>query len=159
MQHYERKELSEEDIRILEKSPYIKKVSNQRVMYTAEFRSIALESKKNGSSARAILEDLSIDPEILGKSRVASLNANLNTAIRKESDKKSDDPALIRKNKETERLIDKICCLEKQLKEYRQLCQQLYNSAGYFEAESESIKKKSVNASRKYGFARIAMTC
>ena len=142
MQYYEKKILTEDEKCTLLENRYIMRISNQRVQYTEEFRALALSEKLCGRTASEILISVGIDPKILGRGRVDSLNANLNTRARACREQDCSDPMLLRKNRELEELRLKVTALEHRLKKVIEENNELFNRAGYYELECLEIKKK-----------------
>ena len=77
--------LSQREIEQLQKSPYIKKVTANCVMFTEEFKSLVYERKREGVSIPEIMRSCQIDPEILGESRVSGFAYTLNKKAKSES--------------------------------------------------------------------------
>lgn len=64
---------TKEQLQILRDNPYIKKVSEKAITYTIEFKERFLEEYTSGKLPSEILKGMSIDPRILGSSRVHNL--------------------------------------------------------------------------------------
>jgi len=60
-------------IRELQKSPFIEKVTEAQVFFTAAFKEHFVEEHQRGKVARSIIIEAGIDPDILGDSRIRSL--------------------------------------------------------------------------------------
>ena len=60
------------EIHILSKNPYVKKVSSKGITYTDEFKRIFITENKNGKFPREIFESCGFDIEILGMKRIES---------------------------------------------------------------------------------------
>lgn len=64
---------TEEQQQLLRENPYIKKVSKKAITYSMQFKELFLIEYKSGKLPFEILKGMSIDPRILGKSRVDNL--------------------------------------------------------------------------------------
>jgi len=63
---------TEDEIELLSKNKYVKKVSEKGITYTDEFKRIFVLEKENGRIARDIFEEYGFDYEILGSQRIRS---------------------------------------------------------------------------------------
>ena len=62
-----------EEVKILSRSLWVRTVTPKLIRYTDEFKEEFLRQKKAGKSGRAIMESLGFDYNILGESRVTSV--------------------------------------------------------------------------------------
>lgn len=74
--------LSEEEIALLDKNPYIENVSSTTVKYTDEFKMYFAQQHAKGVPYRQILINCGIDPEILGRKRIDGLSYSINKKIK-----------------------------------------------------------------------------
>lgn len=65
-----KKELSPEEVTLLQSSPHVACVISDRINFTTEFKRIMYEELTNGKTIRTILQEHGIDPEILGDRRI-----------------------------------------------------------------------------------------
>jgi len=72
-----KQKFSEASIDQLRKSPYVVKVSESSVQFSAEFKQIILSQVAEGKTHHQILRALGIDSKIFGKARLSSLFARL----------------------------------------------------------------------------------
>ena len=142
MMYAKRKELSEKEIKILEQNPFVSGVENNTVHFIPEFYKMAYSKKLDGFTSREILKSIGIDPQILGESRVDSLNSNLNTWRREYYYRHPDDPNEAKRQQEIEILKNQKKELEQQLKKLKSESDQLFNAYGYYKAENIALKKK-----------------
>ena len=71
------------EIHILSKNPYVKKVSSKGITYTDEFKRIFITENKNGKFPREIFESYGFDIKILGMKRIESSGKRWRAAYRK----------------------------------------------------------------------------
>ena len=74
---------TEEEIAILSKNKYVKKVSNKGITYTDEFKRIFIVENNNGKLPRQIFEEHDFNIEILGMKRVESSGKRWRSAFRR----------------------------------------------------------------------------
>ena len=74
---------TEEEIAILSKNKYVKKVSNKGITYTDEFKRIFIDENNNGKFPRQIFEEHDFNIEILGMKRVESSGKRWRSAFRR----------------------------------------------------------------------------
>lgn len=74
--------LSEADIALLDKNPYIESVSSTTVKYTDEFKMYFAQQHAKGVPYRQILINCGIDPEVLGRKRIDGLSYSINKKIK-----------------------------------------------------------------------------
>lgn len=72
---------SEEEREELEKSKYVKKISEANVQFTEEFKSEFIRHYKQGNTPREIFSMFEINPNLLGKARIKTIS----NRIRKQS--------------------------------------------------------------------------
>ena len=65
-----KKIITKEEIEILRENPYVKGASPNKVSFTSDFKREFLRRYDAGETGRKILHSMSIDPEILGDSRI-----------------------------------------------------------------------------------------
>lgn len=65
-----RKPLSPDEIALLRSSPYVECVVCDKIHFTPEFKRTMYEELVNGKTVRVILQEHSIDPNILGDRRI-----------------------------------------------------------------------------------------
>lgn len=65
-----RKELSVEEISILEKNPYVKSVDSLRIVYSEEFKKHFIREYIKGKSPSTIFREAGLVPDVLGNKRV-----------------------------------------------------------------------------------------
>ena len=63
-------------------SPYVLDVSPSIVHFSAEFKQLFWESLQSGKEPAAAVQELGIDPEILGKPRVMGLRTMVRNEVR-----------------------------------------------------------------------------
>lgn len=78
-----KKIFTEEEIIILSKNNYVKKVSNKGITYTDEFKRLFIIENQNGKLPRQIFEECGFDIEILGMKRVQSSGKRWRSAFRR----------------------------------------------------------------------------
>ena len=71
------------EIHILSKNPYVKKVSSKGITYTDEFKRIFITENENGKFPREIFESCGFDIHILGMKRIESSGKRWRAAYRK----------------------------------------------------------------------------
>lgn len=64
---------TDEQVKELEKNPYVKKVSNKAITYTEDFRKEFYLRYSNSQSPSKILCELGFDTRVLGKSRITAI--------------------------------------------------------------------------------------
>jgi hypothetical protein len=69
--------LTQEAIQILKASPYVANVTEKTVRFTAEFKTAFWEKYRQGMAAPLVLEQLGIDPDLLGESRIAGIRQHI----------------------------------------------------------------------------------
>lgn len=68
---------TDEQMKILKESPYVKKVSTTNVSFTEEFKTDFLKLYDAGIGPTEVIRRLGIDPKILGKRRVEKLSRRI----------------------------------------------------------------------------------
>ena len=74
--------LTPEAVEELKKSPYVANVSEKVVRFTEEFKEKFWEKYQKGVAAPIILEQMGIDPDWLGESRVAGIRQHIKKQAR-----------------------------------------------------------------------------
>ncbi len=69
--------ISPEAVEKLKTNPYVANVTEYTVRFTAEFKSDFWEKYRKGMAARLVLEQLGIDPDLLGESRIAGIRQHI----------------------------------------------------------------------------------
>ena len=64
-----------EEIKILSRSLWVRTVTPKLIRYTDEFKEEFLRQQKEGKSSRTIIEELGFDYNILGESRIVGIRA------------------------------------------------------------------------------------
>lgn len=70
-------DLTCEAIEILKSNPYVANVTEKTVRFTAEFKTAFWEKYSQGMAALLVLEQLGIDPDLLGESRIAGIRQHI----------------------------------------------------------------------------------
>ena len=78
-----KKIFTEEEIALLSKNKYVKKVSDKGITYTDEFKRIFIAENHNGKFPRQIFEEHDFNIEILGMKRVESAGKRWRSAFRR----------------------------------------------------------------------------
>lgn len=74
---------TEEEISILSKNKYVKKVSNRAITYTDEFKRNFISENNNGKLPRQIFEEHDFNIEILGMNRIGAAGKRWRSAFRR----------------------------------------------------------------------------
>lgn len=74
---------TEEEVEILSKNKYVKKVSNKGITYTDEFKRSFIAENNNGKLPRQIFEEHDFNIEILGMNRVRASGKRWRSAFRR----------------------------------------------------------------------------
>lgn len=69
--------LTSDAIEILKANPYVANVTKKTVRFTAEFKTAFWEKYRHGLAAPLVLEQLGIDPDLLGESRIAGIRQHV----------------------------------------------------------------------------------
>lgn len=75
---------TKEEVKILSKNKYVKKVSEKAITYTDEFKSIFIVENEKGKFPREIFEEFGFDTNILGVERIKSCGKRWRTAFKKD---------------------------------------------------------------------------
>ncbi|MDO5541341.1 MAG: hypothetical protein Q4F83_14960 [Eubacteriales bacterium] len=67
--------LNKEEVSILEKNPYVVSVSEDRVVYSDEFKQRFMREYLKGKKPKQIFQDAGFDPKILGSKRIERAGA------------------------------------------------------------------------------------
>ena len=78
-----KKIFTEEEVTILSKNKYVKKVSDKGITYTDEFKRIFIAENLNGKFPRQIFEEHDFNINILGMKRVKSAGKRWRSAFRR----------------------------------------------------------------------------
>lgn len=71
------KQFSNEEIELLKQNPYVVKVSNGIVSFSAEFKAKFWAEYTTGKTPKEIIESIGIDPNMLGKTRISGIKATI----------------------------------------------------------------------------------
>lgn len=74
---------TKEELKILSKNRYVKKLSVKGITYTDEFKSIFIAENEKGKFPREIFEECGFDINILGSERIKSAGKRWRAAYRK----------------------------------------------------------------------------
>lgn len=69
--------LTPEAVEILRRNHYVANVTEKCVRFTTEFKMAFWERYRQGVSASLVLEQLGVDPALIGESRVASIRQHI----------------------------------------------------------------------------------
>ena len=72
-----------EEMEILRKNPYVKKVSEKGITYTEELKEYFIEKYSQGKGPTEILRSVGFDTKILGISRVRSLKKRIKRMLKR----------------------------------------------------------------------------
>lgn len=64
---------TDEQIRILERNPYIQKITHKSIKYSQQFKEEFWRLYSQGETPRSILQSFGIDPGILGERRLSNI--------------------------------------------------------------------------------------
>ena len=90
---------SEKELKILRENKNVKKVKENIVIFSDEFKKEFVKRYNNGEVSKEIFRDNGIDPEILGKDRVQDLRKRWNRKYKEEGLKGLIDKRGTTKNK------------------------------------------------------------
>jgi transposase len=79
-----KKFLTEKEIMILSKNPYVKAVSTKAITYTDEFKQLFIEQYEDGILPRAIFENCGFDIDMVGMDRVRNSSTRWRKAYEEE---------------------------------------------------------------------------
>ncbi len=119
----------EEEMELLS-SPYVLKVSHDKVLFSPEFKEMAYQELLAGKPIRKIFEDHGIDPEILGDGRIYIFTFRLRQKAKKEGAQTD-----LRKNNKPKAMSP---TAEQSLKKR---VEQLEHELAYTQQEVEFLKK------------------
>ena len=77
-----RKYFTEEEMKHLKTSPYVLKVRPSKVYFSVEFKEKVWSALQQGMEARDAVEELGIDPEVLGASRISGIAGTIRSEVR-----------------------------------------------------------------------------
>ena len=78
-----KKLFTEEEVEILSKNKYVKKVSAKGITYSDEFKIIFIEENQKGKFPRQIFEECGFNIDILGMKRIESSGKRWRSAFRR----------------------------------------------------------------------------
>lgn len=78
------KHFTDEQIEILRKNPYAKKVSLSTITYTEEFRELFAKKYESGKIPFQIFRDAGFDPKMLGKERIHSFRKRVKKMMQRD---------------------------------------------------------------------------
>jgi len=119
---------SEQEMELLNASPYVLRVSKRMVKFTPEFKQLACAELSQGKNMREILEGYSINPELLGETRVRGLQQKIEEQSEREEGFKDMRSENSRKPKKKE------TCEQERI-------EQLEHELAYTRQEIEFLKK------------------
>ena len=79
----QKKLFSPEEIEVLRNNKYVKSISTGTIRFTEELKRYFYDEHSKGKTARTILLECGIDPEILGQSRINGIKHMFNVKARK----------------------------------------------------------------------------
>ena len=74
---------TEEQVRKLEKNPYVKKVSNKSITYAEEFKELFWIDYQNGIQPIEIFKKYGFDPNVLGKQRRVNFTKRIKKQVQR----------------------------------------------------------------------------
>lgn len=83
MKERQKKLFSPEEIEVLRNNKYVKSISTGTIRFTEELKRYFYDEHSKGKTARTILLECGIDPEILGQSRINGIKHMFNVQARK----------------------------------------------------------------------------
>jgi hypothetical protein len=108
-----------EEIKILSRSLWVKTVTPKLIRYTDAFKEEFLRQQKQGKSSRTIVENLGFDYNILGESRITGIRAICKDyALKKQSCNESSEIPVVEgssTNAQLKRMQHKINFMEQQI--------------------------------------------
>ena len=69
-----RKDLTPEEIAVLQENPWIESVSRQHILYSEDFKKEAYRELMDGKSMHTVFFEHGIDPEVVGDGRIYLLH-------------------------------------------------------------------------------------
>ena len=78
-----KKLFAKEDIQILSKNKYVKKVSEKGITYTDEFKKLFISENKKGRFLRDIFAECGFDINVIGLKRIQSSNIRWHSVFRR----------------------------------------------------------------------------
>ena len=77
--------LSKWEVEELRKNPYVASVTASTVRFTEQFKELAYDNKVKGIPVEKTMQEVGIDPEVLGESRVYGFKYQLNKRAKEEN--------------------------------------------------------------------------
>ena len=74
---------TEEQVKELEKNPYVKKVSNKSITYAKEFKELFQIDYQNGIQSIEIFKKYGFDPNVLGKQRRVNFTKHIKKQVQR----------------------------------------------------------------------------
>lgn len=80
----DRNYFTDEDIEILSKNKYVKKVTNKTISFTKEFKELFIEESNTGKGPTRIFVEQGFNPYILGSNRIKKFSGRIKKKIKKD---------------------------------------------------------------------------
>ena len=125
-----KKLFTEEEVEILSKNKYVKKVSAKGITYSDEFKIIFIEENQKGKFPRQIFEECGFNIDILGMKRIESSGKRWRSAFRRNGVSQLQDTRKYNSGRHTEKNLS----IEEKYKK-------LQAKIKLLEAENELLKK------------------
>ncbi len=125
-----KKLFSTEEIEILSKNKYVKKISEKGITYTDEFKMLFIAENEKGKFLRAIFSECDFDINIIGLSRIQSSGGRWGSAFRRNGVEQLQDT----RKYNTGRPIEKDLSLEEKY-------EKLQSKLKLLQAENKLLKK------------------
>lgn len=125
-----KKLFTEEEVEILSKNKYVKKVSAKGITYSDEFKIIFIEENQKGKFPRQIFEECGFNIDILGMKRIESSGKRWRSAFRRNGVSQLQDTRKFNSGRPTEKNLS----IEEKYKK-------LQAKIKLLEAENELLKK------------------
>ncbi len=98
-----KKLFSNNDIKILSKNKYVKKVSKKGITYTDEFKILFIAENEKGKFPREIFSECGFDIKMLGLKRIQSSGSRRRSAFRRNDVEQLQDPRKFKTGRPTEK--------------------------------------------------------
>ena len=98
-----KKLFSSKDIEILSKNKYVKKVSENGITYTDEFKRLFIAENEKGKFPRDIFEECGFDIDIIGLKRIQSSGSRWRSAFRRNGVEQLQDTRKFNTGRPTEK--------------------------------------------------------
>lgn len=69
-----KREFLVDEIKVLNKNPYVKHVGSKGITYTEEFKALFIEEKNKGKHTTEIFKNVGFDTEVIGRKRMDSFS-------------------------------------------------------------------------------------